>query len=107
MRTPALLLLAGLAALTVSVRAFSGGGDAPESRTQTTYYANGQVDTECETREGRREGRCTHYSPDGKKLSEGAFVGGRMQGSWTFWREDASVDAERSGTYVDGERVAP
>jgi len=107
MKAPVVFVLAGLAGLTISVRALRGNGDAAESGVQTTYYANGQVDTECETREGRREGRCAHYASDGKKLSEGAYVAGRMEGTWTFWLEDGSVDAERSGNYTAGERVAP
>jgi antitoxin component YwqK of YwqJK toxin-antitoxin module len=107
MKAPVVFALAGLAGLTISVRALRGNGDAVEPSVQTTYYANGQVDTECETREGRRDGHCAHYSAAGKKLSEGTYAAGRMEGAWTFWLEDGSVDSERSGNYAAGERVAP
>jgi hypothetical protein len=30
-----------------------------------------------------------------------------MEGPWTFWLEDGSVDGARSGSYAAGERASP
>lgn len=107
MKTPALVILAGLAGLTVAVRAFDRPRDELRSSSQTTYYANGQVEMECATRDGRREGPCRRYYSDGRKLAEGAYASGKMEGPWTFWLEDGSVDGARSGSYAAGERTSP
>ena len=107
MKTPLVVLLAALAGGTLAVRALRADPDAQGPRSQTTYYANGQVESECPTRGGQREGTCTRYYPDGSKMSEGDYVAGRMEGRWTFWRKDGSVDAERSGLYASGERTGP
>ena len=105
MKTPALVVLAALAGLTISVRALRASSEAAAS--QTTYYANGQIESECEVRDGRKEGLCRRFYANGEKQAEGAYAAGRMDGPWTFWREDGSVDAERSGDYVAGDRVGP
>jgi antitoxin component YwqK of YwqJK toxin-antitoxin module len=107
MKIPALILLAGLAGLTVSVRALQGTRDATESQTQTTYFANGQVETECETLDGRRDGLCRRFYADGRKMAEGSYVAGKMEGQWTFWLEDGTVDGARSGRFESGERSGP
>ena len=107
MKTPALILLAGLAGLTVSVRALQGGRASAESRIHTTYYANGQVEMECDTQEGRREGACRRFYADGRRMAEGNYAAGKMEGRWTFWLEDGTVDAARSGIYAAGERADP
>jgi hypothetical protein len=107
MKTPLVIALACVAGLTVSVRAIQAGHAASDSRSQATYYANGQVEVECETRAGKREGACRRFYPDGAKQAEGAYVDGKMEGPWTFWLADGSVDATRSGNYAAGGRVAP
>ena len=106
MRLPLLIGLACVAGLTVSVRAIQAS-HADDVRSQATYYANGQVEMECETRDGKREGACRRYYPSGAKQSEGAYVEGRMEGPWTYWLEDGTVDPARSGTYAAGGRVGP
>src|SRR5262245_55108372 len=102
MKTPLVIGLACVAGLTVSVRAIQAGHAANDARSQATYYANGQVEAECETRAGKREGACRRYYPDGAKQAEGAYVDGKMEGPWTFWLADGTVDAARSGTYAAG-----
>jgi antitoxin component YwqK of YwqJK toxin-antitoxin module len=100
-----MILLAGVAGLTVSVRALEGARGTEETRSQTTYYANGQVETECAIRDGHREGECRRFSADGRKLAEGSYAAGRMEGPWTFWLPDGSIDLERSGRYEAGVRA--
>ena len=107
MRLPLLIGLACVAGLTVSVRAIQASHDPNDTRSQATYYANGQVEMECETRAGKREGACRRFFPDGAKQAEGRYVDGKMDGEWTFWLDDGSVDAARSGRYAAGGRVAP
>src|SRR5262245_7270774 len=107
MRLPLLIGLACVAGLTVSVRAIQGSHDANDQKTQATYYTNGQVEMECETRAGKREGACRRYYPNGAKQAEGHYADGKMEGPWTFWLEDGSVDATRSGSYAAGGREAP
>src|SRR5689334_6846532 len=96
-----LLLVLGIAGLLVTVFALRGGAGAAEKRIE--YYANGQVQVECELQNGVREGLCRRYWPDGKLLAEGRYEDGRMSGSWTFWNQDGTPDGARSGEYVAGE----
>jgi hypothetical protein len=105
MKVPALLLLTGLAGLTVAVRALNKSPEDGAPSSQSTYYANGQIEIECATNAGRREGPCKRFYSDGRKLAEGNYAAGRMEGDWTFWLEDGSVDRTRSGRYVAGDRT--
>ena len=45
------------------------------------------------------------WYPDGRPASEGTYEDGQRNGRWTFWREDGTVDPERSGLYQGGRRV--
>jgi antitoxin component YwqK of YwqJK toxin-antitoxin module len=103
-RLPALLIVAAAVAA-VAFGALRSGGGGDEMRSQTTYFANGQVDTECELHDGQREGTCRKFYSDGTKLAEGRYSAGKMEGEWTFWRRGGEIDAERSGTYVAGVKV--
>ncbi len=105
MKLPFLIALACAAGLTVSVRVIQSAHASTASQAQQTYYANGQIEMECETREGKREGACRRYYANGAKQAEGRYVDGKMEGPWTFWLEDGSVDAARSGSYAAGGRV--
>ncbi len=105
MKTPALVLLTALAGLTVAVRALNKNPEDAASRSQSTYYANGQVEMECATNAGKREGLCRRFYSDGRKMAEGNYAAGLMEGAWTFWLEDGSVDVARSGRYVSGDRT--
>jgi hypothetical protein len=105
MKTPALILLASLAGLTVAVRALNRNPEDAAPHSQSTYYANGQVEMECAIHDGRREGTCRRFYADGRKMAEGSYAAGRMEGAWTFWLEDGNVDPVRSGHYVSGDRT--
>ena len=101
------VLFVAAAAIAGSLATFGSRQASEEPRTQTSYYANGQLETECELKDGRREGACRRFYADGSKLAEGRFEDGKMQGEWTFWRRDGQLDAERSGTFEDGEKIRP
>ena len=104
MKLPAMILVAtvGTAA---SFGVFRSGAGTETVRSQTTYFANGQVDTECSVRDGVREGIARRFYSDGTKQAEGSYAAGKMEGEWTFWRRDGSLDAERSGLYAGGVKV--
>jgi antitoxin component YwqK of YwqJK toxin-antitoxin module len=104
MRLPALILVA-TAGTAASFGIFRSASGAETIHSQTTYFANGQVDTECSVRDGQRDGTCRRFYADGTKQSEGSYSAGKMEGEWTFWRRDGSLDTERSGTYAGGTKV--
>ena len=106
MKLPALCLLLGLAGLTASLGAIAGARGSDPGRKQASYYANGQVESECDYEDGRREGACRRFHPDGSRMAEGSYAAGRMEGRWSFWRPDGSLDPARSGHYRAGERIA-
>jgi len=104
MKLPGLILVATIGAA-ASFGMFSSGGGPGSIRSQTTYFANGQIDTECSVKDGLREGISRRFYSDGSKMSEGSYAAGKMEGEWTFWHRDGSLDPERSGTYAAGEKV--
>lgn len=104
MKLPALILVA-TAGAAASFGVFSSGGGTAEIRSQTTYFANGQIDTECAVKDGQRDGLCQRFYADGTKMAEGSYAAGKMEGEWSFWRRDGSLDAERSGTYASGDKL--
>ena len=104
MKLPALIVVASLGTA-ASFGVFRSRGAAETVQSQTTYFANGQVDTECAVRDGQREGPCRRFYSDGSKMAEGSYAAGRMEGAWSFWRRDGSLDADRSGQYAAGVKV--
>jgi antitoxin component YwqK of YwqJK toxin-antitoxin module len=102
MRFSHLLLLIGLTGLVVGGATLAARTRAEDA--QTTYWANGHLQARTEVREGKPDGRCERFYPDGTKQAEGRYEAGRMEGEWLFWRADGTVDAERTGTYRDGVR---
>lgn len=57
--------------------------------------------------DGARVGPWEFWHPDGSLAARGSYAANERSGAWTFWTEDGAVDAARSGTYVEGERVGP
>lgn len=56
------------------------------------------------------DGRVLHgayraWHENGRMAERGSYVQGAREGAWRFWRADGAPDEERSGTYLDGERV--
>lgn len=97
-----LLMLVGLAGLGIvgaTQTARSTGAEA------TTYWANGQMQSRTEQRDGVPDGHSQRWHADGSKQAEGNLVDGRMEGEWQFWSPDGTPDPERTGTYRDGKRT--
>jgi hypothetical protein len=89
----------------------------------TSWYPDGQVESEGSYRNGlregdwlfrwpngrrketggysagRRDGPWRHYHESGPLRAEGSYRDGVRDGEWTFWTPDREVDAERSGDY--------
>ncbi len=101
----ALLFAVGSAGLLATVFALRGGATQGEKRVE--YYANGQVQYECELQAGVRAGECQRFWPNGRLQAQGRYEDGSMSGSWTFWNEDGSQDGSRSGRYLAGEYAGP
>lgn len=104
MKLPALLLVVAAGAV-LSLGALRSRNETGEIRSQTTYFANGQIDTECELENGVREGICRKFYSDGRRMAVGRYSAGKMEGEWSFWRRDGELDAERSGTYAGGVKL--
>jgi antitoxin component YwqK of YwqJK toxin-antitoxin module len=104
MKVSRLLLVIGLCGLAGLVRALQPAPVDPAERTQTTYYAGGQVRSTGSFRDGRREGPSQAFYPDGSKKAEGLYENGQMSGEWSFWLPNGELDAEHSGRYARGER---
>jgi hypothetical protein len=104
------VLLAGVAGFAWTVKygsAQQGPPDANARQVMTTYYASGKLRTEVTYAAGRKEGPSRQFRSDGTLEAEGGFRDSRMEGRWTFWREDGSIDLSRSGVYVGGELERP
>lgn len=106
MKLPALLLVLGVTGLTATLGAIANVRGSDPERVRTTYYTNGQVESECEYAEGRRMGVCRRFHPDGSRMAEGSYEAGKMEGRWSFWHADLSLDGARSGVYRAGEKTA-
>jgi antitoxin component YwqK of YwqJK toxin-antitoxin module len=82
-------------------------GSPPEGADEhTSYYAEDVREEWAQYLDGRRHGACKRWYRDGTLRAEGRYEHGRMEGAWTWYRQDGSVDPERSGTYRDGRRVS-
>lgn len=104
MKLLSVLLLAGGLGLFYSLQELRAEG-CEGSALSTTYFPNGQVQTEAELDDGAKHGTFRRYRADGALEAEGQYAGGRMEGEWKWWRADGSLDPKKSGVYHDGERV--
>lgn len=104
MKWNTVLLGAGLVGVGVVGASQGLRPDAPAEK--TTYWANGKLQSRVETSDGIPNGRSVRWHPDGTKHAEGVLRDGRMEGAWEFWLPSGATDAERSGTYRDGVRIA-
>jgi antitoxin component YwqK of YwqJK toxin-antitoxin module len=73
----------------------------PAAGKRTTWYdeAKGSKKSEEEVQDGVRNGPAASWYPSGARESQGQFVLGQMDGVWQYWREDGSLDLEKSGVY--------
>jgi hypothetical protein len=70
-----------------------------------TFHTDGSILTEGSWLDGRENGTWTSYWASGRKQSEGEYRRGLQHGIWRYWNADgeaASVDR-----WIDGRRVAP
>jgi antitoxin component YwqK of YwqJK toxin-antitoxin module len=70
-----------------------------------TFWSDGSPKSRVVLRDGRRDGPATQWDAGGRIVAEGSYQDDRREGRWVWYREDGSVDPERSGLYEDGERV--
>ena len=103
MKIATLLFLLGAAGLTANT--LIGRDHAAMDKAQTTYFANGQLESSVEYESGKKQGAATRWYANGSKVSDGRFEDGRMEGDWQFWNKDGSPDIERTGRYHFGEKV--
>jgi antitoxin component YwqK of YwqJK toxin-antitoxin module len=106
MKLPHVLLILGVSGLAVSVYALQGRLSAAAGNNQSTYYANGQVQSQTEYVDGQREGTTRRFYADGARMAEGQYAAGKMEGRWTFWLPGGEIDRERTGDYHDGKKRA-
>ncbi|MBI5363878.1 MAG: hypothetical protein HZA53_11915 [Planctomycetes bacterium] len=104
MKLVSVLLLAGGLGLFYSLQELRAEGREGPALS-TTYFPNGQVQTEAELDGGARDGAFRRYRPDGALEAEGRYAAGRMEGEWKWWSVDGVLDPKKSGVYHDGERV--
>ncbi|MDZ4771534.1 MAG: hypothetical protein SGI72_00215 [Planctomycetota bacterium] len=106
MKLPAVLAVIGTLGLGATLLLAQTRTDARDTAAQETYFASGQLESRVEYAEGRRDGAAQRYFANGTKEAEGRYDDGRMEGEWKFWNADGSVDAERTGSYLGGDRIA-
>jgi antitoxin component YwqK of YwqJK toxin-antitoxin module len=106
MKITSLLLFVGALGLGATLLFGQGRESGADANAQTTYFASGQLESRVEYADGRRSGLASRYFANGTKQSEGRFSAGLMEGEWKFWNADGSLDAERTGTYHAGDKIA-
>ena len=67
----------------------------------------GKLLRQCGFENGLQHGEARAWHPNGKQESEGRFDAARRTGEWRYWKEDGTLDLERSGLYADDVRTAP
>ena len=63
-------------------------------------YANGQVKSKGETKDGKKDGKWTRWSASGQAWSEEHYKDGKEDGKWTTWYENGQMLSEKH--YKDG-----
>jgi antitoxin component YwqK of YwqJK toxin-antitoxin module len=70
------------------------------------YYVHGDLDKHSYSlttfRKGVRDGPCSHWTRNGRKLAEGQYRKGKKDGLWSWWWLDGRLLAV--GEYRDGKR---
>jgi len=67
-------------------------------------YANGQVKSKGETKDGKKDGKWTAWSASGRISSEEHYKNGKKDGKWTVWSASGQIWSERH--YKDGTLVS-
>ena len=61
------------------------------SEIKTTYYDNGQKESEGNYINGKKEGKWTEWHLNGNKKYEMDLVDGKVEGKWSWWDEEGNV----------------
>lgn len=69
------------------------------------WHESGRLLTVAHYVNGKGHGPWTLYYESGLKRAEGHYSGGEISGPWTVWHEDGSINEQRSGTYLAGEKA--
>ncbi|MDH6303585.1 hypothetical protein M2459_000481 [Parabacteroides sp. PF5-5] len=56
------------------------------------FYADGQLQSESEVKDGKRHGRYREYYENGKLRVRGKFVNNRPKGTWKYYTEEGSFE---------------
>lgn len=80
--------------------------DGVLSGTWREWHGNGVKALECSFESGRPHGKTTAWRRDGTKRFVGEYRAGAKTGEWFYLHADGSLDRERTGLYVDGERLS-
>ncbi len=56
------------------------------------YYPEGQLQSEAEVKNGRRNGRYREFYPDGKLRVRGAFSNDEPKGTWRYYTPQEKLD---------------
>ena len=67
------------------------------------WYANGQMQSEANFKDGKKHGLSTFWYENGQKYLEGSFKDGKQDGLHTTWHGNGM--RKSAGTYKDGLEV--
>lgn len=67
----------------------------------------GRVFSETTYEHGLRHGRERRWYLDGSPRSAGEWKHGSRSGEWFYMRREGRLDAERTGVYENGHKIAP
>ena len=70
----------------------------------TSWYENGQKESEETFKDGKRDGLGTWWYENGRKKIKGINKDGRRDGLWTWWYENGQKKEEV--TFKDGEMIS-
>ena len=69
--------------------------------TKTSYYENGNVLSEINYKDGKRDGLCRYYWKNGQILSEVNYKAGKTNGLYKSYYEDGQLNEEGNYKYTD------
>lgn len=79
--------------------------DDREDGLWTGWHPEGGKHFEGSYSAGRLHGAWREWHPSGRLAAAGTYERGQEHGPWHRWHADGSLDLERSGHYVRGERL--
>jgi hypothetical protein len=70
------------------------------------WHGNGVKSLECALERGVLHGKATRWRRNGTKAYQGEYRNGAKTGEWFYLKRDSTLDAKKTGLYVDGERLS-